>query len=29
LTGISTSSKVYRTRYIRYKNFTWFFVINK
>jgi hypothetical protein len=22
LTGISTSSKVYRTRYIRYKNFT-------
>ena len=29
LTGISTSSKVYRTKYIRFKKFTWFLVINK
>ena len=28
-TGISTSSKVYRTRYIRFKKFAWFLVINK
>ena len=29
LTGISTSSKLYRSRYIRFKKFGWFFVINK